>query len=291
MHRPARFSRLAFIIILSFYPVLLSGQTVSAVSAKPEAEALFQRGIRYLLNQQLDLAEQSMLKSLLIDPDNGKIHWETGWVYWQKKQWIKVIHHWTKTKILTPHQKDLAKFLGLAQQYLKWEIANQNSDKVYRGTSSFRMNPAGQITLTAVGDIMMGSDYESTKKLPPNDGQNLFQHVIKDLAGDIVFGNLEGPLTEETVSTKCKNGGDCFVFRTPSRYVKNLKTAGFNVVNVANNHITDFGLQGVKDTLSTLEENEILSFGYISQPRAIIEVNQIKVGFLGDIVKCCVQKS
>jgi hypothetical protein len=56
--------------------------------------------------------------------------------------------------------------------------------------------PVPVITVTAVGDIMMGTDYPSPK-LPKKDGTLLFQGSKGILRkADIVFGNLEGPLCD-----------------------------------------------------------------------------------------------
>jgi hypothetical protein len=54
------------------------------------------------------------------------------------------------------------------------------------------------ISIAAVGDTMLGS----TPQLPPSPGTYLAA-MRADLRGDIVFGNLEGTLTDATTS-KCK---------------------------------------------------------------------------------------
>jgi poly-gamma-glutamate capsule biosynthesis protein CapA/YwtB (metallophosphatase superfamily) len=121
------------------------------------------------------------------------------------------------------------------------------------------------IQITAVGDIMMGSTYP-TPLLPPEDGQTLFLQV-KDLLkrGDIVFGNLEGPLIEGGLPTKCGKTQNrpnmCFEFRMPTRYVRHLAETGFNVVNVANNHTLDFGADGLNNTLKILKAGGIVAAG------------------------------
>jgi hypothetical protein len=47
----------------------------------------------------------------------------------------------------------------------------------------------------------------------------------------------------------------------PTRYVKHLETAGFNVLNVANNHTFDFGPEGVESTVGTLDNAGIQAVG------------------------------
>jgi len=115
------------------------------------------------------------------------------------------------------------------------------------------------IRVTAVGDIMMGSTYPEPF-LPPNDGAGIFDAVRSDLDGDIVFGNLEGPLIDNGKTGKCrKNSTMCYAFSTPTRYAKYLKDAGFNVLNLANNHAFDFGEDGLKNTVATLDASSIKS--------------------------------
>src|SRR5262249_8353545 len=90
------------------------------------------------------------------------------------------------------------------------------------------------IVLEAVGDVMLGTTFPDASggDLPPNDGADLLQEVTPILKrGDIVFGNLEGPLVDGGVSAKCrgKRPGSCYAFRVPTRYGKYLKDAGFSV--------------------------------------------------------------
>jgi hypothetical protein len=121
------------------------------------------------------------------------------------------------------------------------------------------------IRIAAVGDIMMGTTFPE-EILPPEDGAALFRSVAPLLSGhDVVFGNLEGPLTEVERSPKCpkplRKGRPCFAFRTPPRYAARLAEAGFTAVNVANNHSLDFGMEGLEDTLSALDAAGIEAVG------------------------------
>jgi poly-gamma-glutamate capsule biosynthesis protein CapA/YwtB (metallophosphatase superfamily) len=125
--------------------------------------------------------------------------------------------------------------------------------------------PARTIRVAAVGDIMMGTTFPEPI-LPPEDGATLFRSVAPLLSGnDIVFGNLEGPLTDLERSPKCpkprRDGRPCFAFRTPPRYAALLAEAGFTAVNVANNHALDFGMEGLDNTLEVLDAAGIAPVG------------------------------
>lgn len=118
--------------------------------------------------------------------------------------------------------------------------------------------PAG-ISLTAVGDTVMGT---AEFGLPPAGGSTLFTNVRSLLTGDVVLGNLEEALATGS-SAKCGtgSGGTCFAFASPPSYARNLKNAGFTVMNTANNHAYDWGGAGVRSTIRALDSVGILHTG------------------------------
>lgn len=144
----------------------------------------------------------------------------------------------------------------------------------------FVANAGGQISIAAVGDIMMGTTYPE-KKLPPKDGSGIFDHVKKEFQGhDIVFGNLEAPLADEGLPSKCLvKSKNCHEFRTPVRYSGYLKDAGFNVVSIANNHAFDFGFRGMQSTKKALESAGIMSAG--GEDVAYLNVKDKKIAIAG----------
>lgn len=139
------------------------------------------------------------------------------------------------------------------------------------------------ITLTFVGDIMMDRGVErSIDKNFLNDFVKFFEPTNTFLsASDITFGNLEGPVTD-----KGKDSGSRFSFQMNPIILPGLKNAGFDIVSFANNHVGDRGLVGFSDTISRLNENDILFTGAgknkteAENPK-IITVRGVKIGFLG----------
>jgi poly-gamma-glutamate capsule biosynthesis protein CapA/YwtB (metallophosphatase superfamily) len=119
------------------------------------------------------------------------------------------------------------------------------------------------ITIAAVGDIMMGTTYPEKWHLPPQDGQELFPAVASELqAADITFGNLEGPLVNGGKPRKvCSDPSHCYLFRTPTRYVRHLVAAGFDLLGIANNHARDFGDHGLVSTMRILDSVRIAYSG------------------------------
>jgi len=110
-----------------------------------------------------------------------------------------------------------------------------------------------RITIAAVGDMMLGTDYPENH-LPDDDGVSFLAAVTPFLsAADITFGNLEGVLVDGgEPGKKCSNPNACYLFRSPSRYVEHFKAAGFDVMSLANNHARDFGEEGRLASMQTL---------------------------------------
>jgi poly-gamma-glutamate capsule biosynthesis protein CapA/YwtB (metallophosphatase superfamily) len=133
------------------------------------------------------------------------------------------------------------------------------------------------VSLAAVGDTMLGN----TPQLP-SDPAGYLAPMRKQLTGDVVFGNLEGTLTGASYSTKCggPSGGDCFAFRAPPRFGRALATAGFTVMNNANNHFGDFGGAGEADTAAALSRAGIARTGSPGKI-ALVKAAGTKLAFVG----------
>jgi len=117
------------------------------------------------------------------------------------------------------------------------------------------------LVVTAVGDVNLGSAYPSGDYLPADQGRTLLAPVRRWLSGDIVFGNLEGPLADGGTTDKCGPGGGCYAFRTPTAFATRLVEAGFTVMSLANNHALDFGEEGRRSTMQVLDRLGIAHSG------------------------------
>jgi hypothetical protein len=123
-----------------------------------------------------------------------------------------------------------------------------------------------ELVVTAVGDVMLGTTFPDESTLPPNDGAGLLTEVTPFLKrGDVVYGNLEGPIVDGGDSAKCrgKKIGTCFAFRVPTRYGKYLKDAGFTTMGLANNHAMDFGVDGRASSRQVLDAMQIAHTGEV----------------------------
>jgi len=137
-----------------------------------------------------------------------------------------------------------------------------------------------RITIAAVGDMMLGTDYPENH-LPDDDGVSFLAHVTPVLSSaDITFGNLEGVLVDGgEPGKKCSNPNACYLFRSPSRYVTHYKNAGFDVMSLANNHARDFGEEGRLASMQTLAAAGLHHSG-LEGDFATMTVNGLKIAVL-----------
>jgi poly-gamma-glutamate synthesis protein (capsule biosynthesis protein) len=92
---------------------------------------------------------------------------------------------------------------------------------------------------------------------------------------DITNINLESPLF-----AGCPvNPGPSFTFCGDARFVDGLTLMGAKVVNLANNHTSNYGAQGITLTEQLLQQHGMLTSGL--GPVAVVDVRGIKFGFIG----------
>jgi poly-gamma-glutamate capsule biosynthesis protein CapA/YwtB (metallophosphatase superfamily) len=136
------------------------------------------------------------------------------------------------------------------------------------------------VQLAFVGDILLASGVETLMK------QNGFDYPYKDVKDllqqpDLTIGNLETPVTDRGVLLKKE-----YNYRSPPLALPALKEAGIDLVNLANNHVMDYGTEGLLDTMDHLDNTGILRVGAGHDAKeafnpVIIEKNGIKIAFLG----------
>ncbi|MEQ1880329.1 MAG: CapA family protein [Burkholderiales bacterium] len=139
---------------------------------------------------------------------------------------------------------------------------------------------ANAVTIKAVGDIVLGSDWPENKY--PADFETFATNRLGEVLGnaDVIFGNFEGTLTTHRVANKIPKPGAVFAFRMPPHFANVLREAGLGVAHISNNHTYDFGETGFLDTLSNLTTANILTIGDKDQV-ALQTVNGITLAWVG----------
>ena len=134
--------------------------------------------------------------------------------------------------------------------------------------------PVRDVTIAAVGDMELGN----TPDLPP-DPLAYLAPVKAALAAPIVFGNLEGTMTNATTSKCGPSSSECYAFRVPPGFAHVYRATGFTVLNSANNHSHDFGPQGVVDTSAAMRAAGIVQAGLPGQI-GVTSDDGVKVAFV-----------
>lgn len=125
-----------------------------------------------------------------------------------------------------------------------------------------------EIRLSFVGDITFEGDqldryYDSTTE--SFDFTNSFKYITRYLkASNYVAGDLEAVLAgpdEDYEDVYDQYGTAGFLYNAPEIAAENMKAAGISLLQTANEHSGDFGIDGVKSTLSYLEEAGLKSVG------------------------------
>lgn len=132
------------------------------------------------------------------------------------------------------------------------------------------------VKILITGDTHLGGgrvkEYAQQKDKETLFGE--FLPVIKN--SDLSITNLESPVIDKGEPIP-KTGPN---LKSPLSTLGVLKEAGFNLVSLANNHIMDYGAEGLKSTLKNCQEQEIKTVGAgvslqeAIQP-AIIEMNGV----------------
>lgn len=142
------------------------------------------------------------------------------------------------------------------------------------------------IKLVAVGDIFLADSPLKTglgvKSCINKNGKNYYINKIKKIlnGSDICFGNIECVLSNKDVN---KYNISSVEIRGQSDYADILIESGFNIVNIANNHIFQHGLEPYLDSIDNLVSRGIKVIGdeYYNRNLEIFELNGIIIGFVG----------
>jgi poly-gamma-glutamate synthesis protein (capsule biosynthesis protein) len=147
--------------------------------------------------------------------------------------------------------------------------------ELFHPTFNVPPDPAKIRTLLVTGDII------------PARGVNYFATTRRDFLwpfkptadftknADITYINLEAPLF-----AGCPvSAAESFTFCGDARFADGLTLMGAKVANLTNNHITNYGAEGVNATVKLLQQRGIQTSGL--GPVAVIDVRGIKFGFIG----------
>jgi poly-gamma-glutamate capsule biosynthesis protein CapA/YwtB (metallophosphatase superfamily) len=144
------------------------------------------------------------------------------------------------------------------------------------------IDSVARATLLFFGDINLGR--KLGQELLKGKTDYPFERMRDILSGaDGVFANLESPITEQNGETESPVSN--YVFCAPPVAAKTLERAGITIVSTANNHVFDYSLRGLVETMQNLNEEHIRYVGTSLDsvrrvPPAIVRYKDLRVGFL-----------
>ena len=142
------------------------------------------------------------------------------------------------------------------------------------------------ITITAVGDVTIGrnvqhngtSIFEKELKKQNNDINFIFRNVKDIFSQDhLTIANFEGVLADEYKIPSNKRNNS-YLFLAPTSYVEALTNNSVEAVTMENNHVGDFGDDGVASTIATMEQAGVVWSNKGNM--GVYEVQGIKIGML-----------
>ncbi len=137
------------------------------------------------------------------------------------------------------------------------------------------------VTINFVGDIIPHKviKHVSLKQNKLAVYKKRYKYVRKYLTNaNLSVCNLETPIADTNLIKTNK-----IIFDAPIEFAQSLHFAGFNLLNIANNHAFDCGLTGFKQTIENLLNNDFKIVGYSIKNEIqtfVYRTNNIKIGFL-----------
>jgi len=169
--------------------------------------------------------------------------------------------------------------------YLSYSyLINTNKSFQFRSVETITaqsLKISKNIRILFAGDVMLNRGVEN-KILKNNKNFSYpFINIYNYLHSfDYVVVNLEGP-----VSSRGKKVGSKYSFRMNPKVIESFKKVNINVLNLANNHIFDYGKEALEDTITLLKENNLYYYGVgdanLAYEPLVLEKEGVKVGILG----------
>lgn len=122
------------------------------------------------------------------------------------------------------------------------------------------------MTITFVGDVILDRGVNDQIQL---HGDDLLVNTLRQFKhNDFFIINHEGTFTTATAEQQRK-----YNFKTDEKNAAFLRQGGVTHVSIANNHINDFGQEGMNSTLAAIRSNQLNALGATCQPTILRKGN------------------
>lgn len=142
-------------------------------------------------------------------------------------------------------------------------------------TSTEQTEKSGPVSITFVGDMMF--DRYIRGQAEENGYEEILADVKERLQNvDLVVGNLEGPITNLTsVSTYDPADPNHYRFTFAPEVAELLTSHNIRLVSIGNNHIENFGTDGVDQTTDFLQNAGVQFIGHPKDPARMSTTTEI----------------
>ncbi|MBJ6760763.1 CapA family protein [Myxococcaceae bacterium JPH2] len=254
----------------------LRAAAVAIQVPESEVQARYTRGLTALQAKDTRTAIGELSSCVAASPSRADCRWELGWAYSLENRWADALEQWTQVQRLNPQQPELEAALTQArgQAALQARLAQWTD-----GTPRPPPPLGAKVRIRATGDVMLGTTVPEGN-LPPEGGGSVIANVRSLLEdADLTFVNLEGPLCDNGITTKCRSPKHCYAFRSPTSFGQFLQEAGVDVAGTANNHSGDFGESCRRETEATLDAHGIAWSGPPGSV-ATMDRNGLRIGLV-----------
>jgi len=129
--------------------------------------------------------------------------------------------------------------------------------------------PTPMIFSLIVGGDLMFDRHVRTKAEVVGNYDFIFDQKLSDFlnSADYALANLEGPITmNQSVSQNSLPGGPGnYTFTFSPEIIQVLKNNNLTLINLGNNHILNFGVQGLRSTRQYLNDVDLIFFGDVGE--------------------------
>lgn len=134
-----------------------------------------------------------------------------------------------------------------------------------------------------VGDVMLD---RGIKYYADNNGGNnfVFKQIQKELLKyDLIVANLEGPITDNPSTSISTQPGepDNYFFTFDPSWAKTLFNNNIKLVSLGNNHVLNFGEDGLISSKNYLDGSDIGYFGAPGYSKSVtLDIERVKIAFV-----------
>lgn len=152
-------------------------------------------------------------------------------------------------------------------------------------TPTLTPSPSPPVRLLFTGDTMFDRSIRSVGE--KKDYSFVLEEITEYLNSfDLVITNLEGPISDNQSQSKDSEIGstDNYVFTFNPQIIATLKENNLELLNLGNNHILNFGKEGLQQTIDYLKEDGLKYFGdtgtELVSPFIFQNINGLEIVFI-----------